>query len=106
SIIVPARNEVTGIEKCLRSILKTEYKNVEILVIDDRSTDDTAKIAERVAATDPRMRVIHGAELPKGWYGKPWACWQGFQQAQDTVLLFTDADTVHGPRLLPRAVAA
>jgi chlorobactene glucosyltransferase len=60
---------------------------------------------ERLAGADPRLRLIRGAELPEGWFGKPWACWQGYQQASGTVLLFTDADTVHGPRLLSHAVA-
>ncbi len=106
SIIIPARNESHNIERCLRSILKSDYRKIQVIVVDDRSTDNTARIAERVALDDARLLVVRGENLPKGWYGKPWACWQGFALAQGPILLFTDADTVHGPHLLSRAVAA
>jgi chlorobactene glucosyltransferase len=106
TVVIPARNEAANVERCLRSILASEYRKIQVILVDDRSTDDTAVIAERVQADDARLMVIRGAELPKGWYGKPWACWQAFQAAQGTVLLFTDADTVHSPTLLPLAVAA
>ena len=106
SIIVPARNEERTIERCLRSLLASSYPKFEVIVVDDRSTDGTAAIAERFAAADQRVRLLPGAELAPGWYGKPWACWQAAQQARGELLLFTDADTEHGPLLLPRAVAA
>lgn len=106
SIVLPARNEERTIGRCLRSLLASEYPACEILVIDDRSTDATAALVAGFAASDQRVRLIHGTELPAGWYGKPWACWQGAQQAKGELLLFTDADTEHGPQLLPRAVAA
>lgn len=106
SVIVPARNEAANIRRCLRSLVASQYPNLEVIVVDDRSTDDTWKIATRCSTEDPRIRVIRGIELPKDWYGKPWACWQGYQQARGDVLLFTDADTVHGLKLLPHAVAA
>jgi chlorobactene glucosyltransferase len=73
--------------------------------VDDRSTDDTAAILERFRA-DARLRAIAGEELPDGWYGKPWACFQGYRQARGELLLFTDADTRHQPELLSRAVGA
>jgi chlorobactene glucosyltransferase len=75
-------------------------------VVDDRSTDDTAAIVERLAAGDARLRLIRGGPLPEGWYGKPWACAQGARAAAHPLLLFTDADTRHEPELLGRAVAA
>lgn len=106
SVIVPARNEEAHVERCLRSILGSSYPSFEVIVVDDASTDSTAAIAEGIARGDNRLTVLHGAALPKGWYGKPWACWQGFQAARGNVLLFTDADTVHGPALLGHAVAA
>jgi chlorobactene glucosyltransferase len=74
-------------------------------VVDDRSSDGTGDLARRVAERDPRVRVIAGAELPEGWFGKTWACWQGYEAAKGELLLFTDADTRHGPLLLPRSVA-
>ncbi len=106
SIVVPARNEEANLERCLRSLLASRYPDFEIVVVDDRSTDRTRAIAEKLAATDHRVIVLDGQSLPEGWYGKPWACWQGYLDAKGDVLLFTDADTEHGPDLLGRAVAA
>jgi chlorobactene glucosyltransferase len=73
-------------------------------VVDDRSTDGTAAIVRTLS--DPRVRLVPGEELPDGWFGKPWACFQGFREAKGELLLFTDADTRHGPELLGRAVGA
>ena len=89
----------------VRSILATTYRPFELLVVDDRSTDDTARLVEQLAA-DSRVRLIQGTELPEGWYGKPWACLQGYRHARGGLLLFTDADTRHQPELLARAVGA
>jgi chlorobactene glucosyltransferase len=102
SIIVPARNESANIATVAHSILATTYQPFELLIVDDRSTDDTAAIVERLA--DPRLRLIRGEQLPEGWYGKPWACFQGYREARGELLLFTDADTRHQPELLGRAV--
>jgi len=105
SVIVPARNESETITTVLGSILATTYQPIELLVVDDRSSDDTAAVIERLAADD-RLRLIRGEELPEGWYGKPWACFQGYRQSRGEILLFTDADTRHHPELLGRAVGA
>ena len=102
SIIVPARNEAGNIAPLIASLLSTSYRPFEVIVVDDRSTDDTAAIV--AASPDPRLRLVPGAELPPGWYGKPWACVQGYHEARGEILLFTDADTRHQPELLPRAV--
>ena len=106
SVIVPARNEEHNIARCLRSILAGDYPKIQVICVDDRSTDGTALAAELVAQDDARLTVVRGDDLPEGWYGKPWACWQGVKYSTGKVLLFTDADTVHGPHLLSRAVAA
>ena len=106
TVIVPARNEAGTIETVVRSVLASSYPELELVVVDDRSTDTTAEIVERIAAGDARLRLVHGAELPEGWYGKPWACVQGWRAATGDALLFTDADTRHGPELIPRAVSA
>ncbi len=90
----------------MRSILASTYHSFELIVVDDRSTDDTAAIVERLVAADPRLRLVRGSPLPEGWYGKPWACAQGARVSDTPLLLFTDADTRHGPELLGRAVAA
>ena len=105
SLILPARNEAAHIESCVTSILSSSYPRFEVIVVDDRSTDATGDLARAIAARDPRLRVIAGADLPAGWFGKTWACWQGFEAAKGELLLFTDADTRHGPLLLSRAVA-
>jgi chlorobactene glucosyltransferase len=106
SVIIPARNESIVIERVTRSVLASTYRPLELLVVDDRSTDDTALIVERLAAEDGRVRLIRGEPLPEGWYGKPWACFQGYRAARGEILLFTDADTHHEPELLARAVGA
>ncbi len=106
SVIIPARNEAANIERVLTSLRASTYPDLEILVVDDRSADDTFAIASRVAGADPRVRVLAGAELPSGWFGKPWACVQGFRGARGELLLFTDADTWHAPDALEHAVGA
>ncbi len=107
SIIVPARDEAENIGRCLGSLLHAEWPEYEIVLVDDRSEDGTREIAEALAEqTGGRVRVVAGEPLPEGWIGKPWACWQGFKAARGDLLLFTDADTRHGPELLSRAVRA
>jgi chlorobactene glucosyltransferase len=106
SVIVPARNESAAIETVVRSVLASTYEPLELVVLDDRSTDETAAIVERLAVEDARLRLVRGEPLPNGWYGKPWACLQGYRVARGDLLLFTDADTRHEPELLARAVGA
>lgn len=106
SVVIPARNESATIETVVRSVLASTYRPLELLVVDDRSTDDTAALVERLAAVDSRVRLLRGEPLPQGWYGKPWACLQGYRGARGELLLFTDADTRHHPELLARSVGA
>lgn len=106
SVIIPARNEAQSIETVIRSVLASTYPDFELIVVDDRSTDDTAARVARLAQSDGRLRLIAGENLPPGWYGKPWACQQGYQAATGDVLVFTDADTRHEPALLAHAVGA
>ncbi len=106
SVIVPARNEARNIEPCVRSILATSWPNIEVIVVDDHSGDGTGEIARRIALEDPRVRVISNPDLPDGWIGKQWACHNGQLAARGTFLLFTDADTRHGPELLTRSMNA
>jgi chlorobactene glucosyltransferase len=102
SVIIPARNESAVIATVLGSVLASAYRPLELLVVDDRSTDDTASRVAELARRDARLRLIAGQELPPGWYGKPWACVQGYRAARGELLLFTDADTRHEPELLGR----
>lgn len=107
SVIVPARNEAQDIGLCLATLLDSEYPNYEVIVVDDGSEDGTGDIvAELARRTDGRLRLVTGEPLPAGWIGKPWACWQGYRHASGSLLLFTDADTRHGPTLTEKAVAA
>src|SRR4051812_2598438 len=72
SVIVPARMEAHNIERCVKSILLTTYAHVEIIVVDDHSTDGTGDIARRVIDNDARARVTTPGPLPAGWFGKQW----------------------------------
>jgi chlorobactene glucosyltransferase len=106
TIIIPARNEASNIAGVVQSILRSSYTPFELLVVDDRSSDETSTIVRAIAAREPRVRLIPGAALPPGWFGKPWACSQGAAEARGELLLFTDADTRHSPGLHERAVGA
>jgi glycosyltransferase involved in cell wall biosynthesis len=108
SIIVPACNEQETIEQGLSLLLALEYDNYEVIVVDDRSTDRTGEIIERVAASPAAhgcLKVIHVTELPPGWLGKTHAMWSAGQQATGDWLLFTDADVLFKPDVLRRALA-
>jgi chlorobactene glucosyltransferase len=106
SVIVPARNEAHNIARCVTSILSTTYPNLELIVVDDSSTDGTAQIAREAALRDPRARIVTSPPLPEGWFGKQWACATGAKIARGSVLQFTDADTVHGADLVTRSMNA
>lgn len=107
SIIVPARNEARNIGRCLETLGRLDYPAFEVVVVDDRSDDDTAALAlQAFTGNAESIRVVEGLPLPEGWFGKPWACHQGAEVARGDLLLFTDADTTHAPSLLSRAVAA
>lgn len=103
SILVPARNEEANIERCLRSLQAQNYPDVEILILDDRSTDRTAEVVALVGGDDARL--VSGAELPNGWTGKNWACHQLAQQATGEIFCFVDADTVLEPEAVSAVVA-
>jgi chlorobactene glucosyltransferase len=95
SIVVPARDEERSIETCVRSLVAQHGADVEVIVVDDNSTDATAAILRALQSEFPALRVIDGEPLPAGWIGKPWACAQGANAARGAWLLFTDADSRH-----------
>ena len=97
SVVVPARNEERSIERCVRSLIAQTARDLELIVVDDRSEDATPAILARLAAEHPRLRIVAGEPLPGGWVGKPWALAQGARAARGEWLLFTDADTWHAP---------
>ena len=106
SIVIPARNEARNIRRCAASALASDYPRLEVIVVDDHSTDDTAAIAGQLATTDSRLRVITPAALPDGWFGKQWACAAGADTARGELLGFMDADTWQAPDLVTRIVNA
>src|SRR5271156_5418782 len=108
SIIVPARNEEDDVEQSLTRLLELDCDNYEVIAVNDRSTDRTGEIMERVADTASghgRLRVIHHRELPAGWLGKTHAMWTAGNAATGEWLLFTDADVLFKPDSLRRALA-
>jgi glycosyltransferase involved in cell wall biosynthesis len=105
SVIVAARDEAAGIEAGLRSLQGLDYPDLEIIVVDDRSTDGTAAILDRMAAEDARLTVAHVHDVPNGWLGKNHALHVGAARARGEILLFTDADVVLEPTTLRRAVS-
>ena len=105
AVIVPARNEAHQIAACVESLLAQDWPRLRVVCVDDRSEDGTFAAAS--APVDPRLVVVRGAELPKGWLGKNYANVQGVAHAGAAdFLLFTDADTVHAPGALATAMAS
>jgi cellulose synthase/poly-beta-1,6-N-acetylglucosamine synthase-like glycosyltransferase len=104
SVILPARNEEMFIEKCINSLLAQDYENYEIIVIDDRSEDSTGKIIKKMAQSNPKIVYVLAEPKPEGWTGKNWACIEGFRKSSGELLLFTDADTTHTPKIISIAV--
>jgi hypothetical protein len=106
TVVIPARDEAHNIARCLRSVLASSYPAMEVIVVDDHSTDVTGEIARATAAGDARVRVIVPPPLPDGWFGKSWACAQGAGHARGDFLCFIDADTTLAPDLIVRLVNA
>jgi glycosyltransferase involved in cell wall biosynthesis len=110
TVIVPARNEAASIAECLQSLINQDLEFLQILAVNDRSTDQTGAIMNWFAAADPtKLTVLHIAELPAGWLGKTHAMSVAAKQAIDDhapdYLLFTDGDIVFAPTILRRALA-
>jgi chlorobactene glucosyltransferase len=106
SVIVPARNEEKNIRRCVEALLAQDYPNLQILVLDDRSTDSTSAILAELAARDSRLVILAGRELPPGWAGKPHALHQAAASATGEWLLFLDADTFLHPNAVSAALAS
>jgi glycosyltransferase involved in cell wall biosynthesis len=105
SIIAAARNEARNIEAAVTSLLRLDYPALEIIMVNDRSTDETGAILERLAQLHSGLKIRHVSELPEGWLGKNHALYVGAAEASGQLLLFTDADVVFAPTTLRRAVA-
>ena len=105
SVLVPARNEEKRIGPCLESLFASDYPHLEILVLDDHSSDGTADLVRHLAKQHPRLRLLHGKDLPHGWTGKAWACHQLAQEARGEFFLFADADARLADLTLTQAVS-
>ena len=106
AIIVPACNEEESIEQALVRLLALDYDSYEVIAVDDRSTDRTGEIMDKVAAdSGGRLKIVHITELPAGWMGKVHAMWTAARQCDSEWILFTDADVMFRKDCLRRAVA-
>jgi chlorobactene glucosyltransferase len=106
AVLVPARNESATIGGCVGSLLAQEWPRLRVFVLDDHSTDGTRDVLDGFRG-DPRLCVLEGRPLPAGWLGKPWACAQLAEAAEEAeLLIFVDADTRHGPGMVAAVAAA
>ena len=105
SVILPARNEENFITKCLETLCAQNYKNFEIIAIDDSSEDKTGEIIQSFAKNDSKVIHVSARTKPKNWMGKNWACMEGFKKATGNLLLFTDADTKFEKNVITLAVS-
>lgn len=105
SMVIPACNEAATLQAAVESRLADDYPDLEVALVDDRSTDGTGEIADRIAARDPRVKALHVTALPEGWIGKLNAQAVGQRASSGEWLLFTDADVHVAPGTLRRAVA-
>jgi chlorobactene glucosyltransferase len=108
SVLVPARNEERNILNLLNSISNQNYPNYELIILDDNSTDNTAKIVSEFIANNSyiNIQLIIGRELPSGWIGKNWACFQLSESANGDILIYTDADNTHSKDAIITSVNA
>ena len=105
SVLIPARNEEANIGAALRAVLASRDTELEVLVLDDDSADNTGEIVREIAQMDRRVRLVNGRGLPPGWNGKQHACWLLAGEATHGLLVFLDADVRVEPELLPRMAA-
>lgn len=105
SVIVPARNEEDYISECLDSLIKQDYPNFEVILIDDSSEDRTWEIMQKYTDKyNGLIKSLRAGPRPHGWVGKNWACYRGYILSRGDLLLFTDADTKHSASTMGSAV--
>ncbi|MBW2671644.1 MAG: glycosyltransferase family 2 protein [Deltaproteobacteria bacterium] len=105
SVIIPACNEAATIEPALRSVLTMDYANLEVIVVNDRSTDETGTVLKRIQKEYPHLQIRQILHLPKGWLGKNHALQHGAGHAQGEYLLFTDADIIMEKTAVARGIS-
>ena len=97
SVIIPARNEERDIASCLDSLINQTHSNLEIIVVDNSSTDRTLEVVKSFAVTRPQIGLVPAGTKPAGWVGKSWPCWKGYEKSRGDYLLFVDADSSLNP---------
>jgi len=105
SVVVPACNEGDKLESAALTLVDQDYDDLQIILIDDRSTDATGEIIDRIASTNPRVTALHIDRLPDGWLGKVNAMNRGLEICDGEFVLFTDADVHHRPDTIRKAAA-
>lgn len=105
SVIIPARNEEKSIKQAISQLIDQDYPNLEVIVVNDRSTDNTGVILEELKIKYPELKVITITDVPPYWLGKNHAVYQGVKQATGEWLLFTDADVLFSPGSLKSTVS-
>jgi len=105
SILFAARHEEEKLPAALATLMEIDYPHLEVVAVDDRSSDATGQILDDFAALHPRLRVVHVVDLPPGWLGKPHALQKAYEAATGEWLVFTDADVRFKPDVLRRAIA-
>ena len=105
SLIVPARNEQRGIDRCVQGLRDQDYRHLELVFVDDDSNDETPDILAWHASQDARVKTINTGGRADGWNGKQWACHCGAEAAHGEWLCFMDADTYAEPHLISRTLA-
>ncbi|MFQ5489677.1 MAG: glycosyltransferase [Phycisphaerae bacterium] len=104
-VVIPARNEATDLADCLRRVLDQDHGDLSVVVVDDRSEDETLSVARGIERTDARLRVEHIDDLPPGWMGKSHALWRATRSVEADWLLFVDVDCVLEPGAIKTALA-
>ncbi len=104
SVLIPARNEENNISNCINSIINQSYPNIEVIVLDDNSEDNTYNVVKTISENNSKIKIIKGKPLPSGWKGKNWACQQLSEHANGDYLLFLDADVLLAPHAITYAL--
>ena len=104
SIILPARNEERYIRRCIDSLIKQDYPDFEIVMVNDESSDKTLEIMNEYQNSYPDFKVLSVKRPDDNWVGKNWACYQGYLKSNGNLLLFTDADSYHSENTMSLAV--
>lgn len=104
SVIIPACNEGESIEQTVRQLISLDYPHLEVIVVNDRSTDNTGAVLEKLKVQYPQLKVTTIYDLPPNWLGKNHAMYQGVKEATGEWLLFTDADVIFSPKSIKNTV--